>query len=705
MIAMPGKDPSMLPVHDLNGICGLPETIRRHIRTYLYIFHQLDQAKSLTKELKRQAETYSHRKGDGFGYSARTLQRRYSQWRDAGRDWRVLVPEWNNGDNRLGLPKQAFEEFVKFWVSFVSQTSRDADGVKAAYDLLVHEHWLAGKRIPGFGDIANWHEREFGRPWVPTRIIRDRKRLLPRGMTYDTLLRIYHEFMPKDERMLMHRGFHAAHSLLPDQVLRDRSQARWMEFIVFDDHRPDIQVIAQGESGQPDFAYPQILVAQDLGSSFIIESGVLPRLTRDEDKTRMGFNREHMQFLLCKIFQKWGLPEGYPVTLLVENAVAAISTADELAILEAFGGRVRVQRTGVSAHRLLGSGFNETVGQSWDKSWIESWFRAFETRLAMSKGATGRRFDYDPGELPGRIAEAKRLLKSVGNDLAEARQFEMPLLWLDEFEDRMHRIIDILQLRTDHKLQGFDQVTEWLDQSGRWLPIEQLSALPPAERQQECVQMVTRPECPAERAVKLYKANPTKRVDPAVYVHLMLSKRELKCERGRWVWRMPKGRDDLIFRDSENALCSAEFAAKNDGAKFLCYLNDDKDLLHITRDGAYLGAIARQLRVDVTDREAIREEAARVATARNQSLSRVRSFLVDQEADLEAARAHNDGVIERWDSAQGQVAGAIQRTEKAISKSVANAPARQRQRDRDQANRWAEQAELARAQDDDVNDF
>lgn len=585
---------------DLPEFMALPSEYRELVRRHLAAFALMETAGTLKEGARLAAAELAHW---GRGYSAKALADKHREWVKSHQNWRVLVPSYSNGDQRLGLPPEAFQEFVVFWIEYATRTVRHTDGLRATVQVLLRQWVYEGLRLPGFGTYAEWHRATTGRLPLLSPLLNHMR--LPRGLTYATLRRLLKVHARKHDRLTHQLGYHAAHGSDPDQLLRDTSSLRFMELIAFDDLRGDHQVLAPDASGKLQVCYPLNLVAFDVATRCDLACGTKPRLTRDDDST-LGIARDDLRFLICQMFERWGLPD-HKVTLLVENAAAAISTADESAMLEAFAGRVAIERTGIY-DRTIG-GWRESGGMPWQKGWLESMFRLLQTTLAasMPEGATGRRYDLNPGRLAIQVSHTKKLL-SAASDTASTR---LPLLHLDAYQQRLEAALTILRCRTDHQLQGFATVTEVVTDDGSVLALEEANQLLADGSDLQITEARERPEAPIERLARLAAATPPQRLHPSTYAHLYRQKRELTVTNGKLVWRLPKA-DDLIFRDPDSPLLSRA----HEGKSFLCYLSEDRETLHVTSEGAYLGSLTRQARIAVQDQRALAAEAGRIHRAR-----------------------------------------------------------------------------------------
>src|SRR4051812_42707798 len=116
--------------------------------------------------------------------------------------------------------------------------------------------------------------------------------------------------------------------------------------------------------------------------------GMNPRIENDEGRKESILRRELRYMLYC-LLSEYGMPVDYPITILCENASAAIEHDFEMALGRLFSGRIRVTRTGLINQRTLENGFVQRGGKPWEKGWIESAFNAMANIAAVLPGQKG----------------------------------------------------------------------------------------------------------------------------------------------------------------------------------------------------------------------------------------------------------------------------------------------------------------------------
>lgn len=79
----------------------------------------------------------------------------------------------------------------------------------------------------------------------------------------------------------------------------------------------------------------------------------------------------------------------------------------------------------------------------------------------MTDGSSGNRYDNMPAQTKYAAAYAKNLLKKCGARDDVFEKLIMPYPRFEEICDTIIEALDTLRKRTDHRLQGFDAITEW----------------------------------------------------------------------------------------------------------------------------------------------------------------------------------------------------------------------------------------------------
>jgi transposase InsO family protein len=315
----------------------------------------------------------------------------------------------------------------------------------------------------------------------------------------------------KGARTLALRGFAAAKKHFPS-LRRDPSQLRPLELITIDDFELDALCVFPGDRARG--LRPQIgriagLLAIDVATRKKLVWGIGQRLEREEtapDGTvrtiRSGIARVDVQLLIHQLFATYGLPD-YQVTLLVENASAAISPELQLCLETLFEGRVKIERTGLVDHKTLTNGFAERGGKPWEKGWIESTFNQLWNTLGGMKGYKGSNQRLNaPGDLDQAIRYTKVLIgqgERAENLPPEAiAQLRLPFMSPDEASAAFAWAVEVNEQRDNHRYIGFRSVVEYRIQADAApVPFAHLALL--STEAQLAAEPVERMETVAER--------------------------------------------------------------------------------------------------------------------------------------------------------------------------------------------------------------
>jgi hypothetical protein len=561
----------------------------------------------------------------GRGYSWGSLKNAYYTFLKAGRDWRVLV-------RRYGHAQPQPAEFIAEVKRRIEANARGArQGILSLY-----RDWQAGEKIPGYGSwrdhfLAEFPEREVPAKWPLG--------FYPRGWGKSQLYTLQSS---KAERALVRRGLAAAKPYLP-HVIRDRSGLRPLELVVIDDFETDIIVRARHpETGKPELCTCTGLLAIDVATARKLAVGLKPRF-KGEEGQRIAITRADVQQLLYSVFCEHGLPTAYGVTILCENAAAAISADFELALATLLG--VQVARTGLLHEKTLRNGFVERGGKPWEKGWIESTFNLVHNMAGALPGQKGASYQLKPGDLEAKVLFAEKLLSIEGLTPEQLAELRVPFLPYEEALTAYENIFRRMEERTNHKMQGFAETYDYAlpDGSGQVsedklatldLPREQLLACTP----------VARRESPLERWARI-GAGLTFAPVPAAVLTLLLLTPKRAALRNHKVAFEHHGKG-YVFSDADSPVLRL-----GEGAEFLAYFDPARPaVLHCaTLDGAYIGAVQRRGAIDLRDRAAIgaeQSEIMRVIT--RHVIEPVRARHAAADAQLADDDRHNLALLREW---------------------------------------------------------
>ena len=570
----------------------------------------------------------------GRGVSAGNLKTLYYAYQKLT-DWRVLVPRYRGPD---ALPP----EFVEYFRKRCEQNKRENPA--RAVMMQIRDEWASGKPIPGYGTWFQYFQSTFVDRDVPERYPYG---FFPRGWSQSNL---YTKQSSRAERALARRGFAAAKRYLP-HLIRDTSTLRPLELIVIDDFETDILTqAANPRTGRYEICTNTGLLALDVATRRRVALGLKPRF-KDEEGRRQAITRADVQGLLHSIFTEFGLPKDWGVTILCENATAAIS-ADVEAMLQALLG-VQVARTGLLADKVLRNGFVERGGKPWEKGWIESTFNVAWNQAGAFAGQKGASYQLKPGDLEARLLYAEKLLGTEGLTTEQAAQLQTGFWHFDDALTAYHRVFDFLERRTKHKMQGFAELCDYAlpDGSGlitehqaQQLPREALLALTPTPRM----------ESPLERWARLTDGVSWLRPAKHALALLLLTPKRCKLENHRVTFTHLN--EGFTFADADS-----EVMKLPEGTELLGYLDPAQpNLLYVTLpDGRYVGPVRRRGAVDIRNREAIAAEQGEISRLITKTvLAPVRARHQDEDKALADMKASNEEKLIAWGAAPAKEAPA-----------------------------------------------
>ena len=586
-----------------------------------------------------------------WNWKLKTFREKYDLWSKA-KDWVVLVnrskapASWREGS--AGLP----DEFLKLCEERFGRFGRDDSKRQAVLSL--HRQWKTGRNEAGDPQPVAGYEDDWSK--------RDRENV-PVGWSYDNIcdqLKKRARFT-KATRALLHESESAARAHLP-QILASRADMRFMEEVTFDDLRFDY-LIFNPESGQAEEMWA--LIARE-SSCRLVLGGVLHPATVREDGRAAHLGARHMKELAGYLLQTYPLPP-YAVTWKVERGTATLREGVKLALGELFNDRIKVSYTMMIGDKSPVGYREKSKGNSRGKAIHEAPNRLYHTQGSFLPGQTGANWGIRPADLEARCEEARAIWQQTPEHLRTSVKY--PLLTPAESRKWFNQFSLDQNFRTDHQLEGFNEVLEYFD-GQRW----QVATVAPAG-----TQIRTRMESPVERAVrKIREVSQWDRVSPdLVITFLEHTERPVKVEANGEIKFMHEGRT-LVF-------CSPEGAQLAPESKALAYFNPhDPQLIHLTSgDGRILGTWALRGRVAYQDQEALAQAMRYTHAARESAKAVAAELAAPQRAELDAMREHNSRFITVTDAptATGTITGS------AVGETLRTIAADQKTEKRDTARR------------------
>jgi len=548
-----------------------------------------------------------------WGWNLNTFRQKYDAWAKA-KDWVVLVNRskapvaWR--ETSVGLP----ESFLKYAEERFASFRRE-DGKRQAV-LSLHRQWKTGRNetgevqpVPGY--IEGWSTRDTEN--------------VPVGWSYDNICDqlTRRARFTKGVRALLHDSESAARAHLP-QILASRAGMKFMEEVTFDDLRFDY-LIFNPETGQAEELWA--LIARE-SSCRLVLGGVLHPATVREDGRAAHLGARHMKELAGYLLQTYPLPP-YAVTWKVERGTATLREGVKLALGELFNDRIKVSYTMMIGDRSPVGYKEKAKGNSRGKAIHEAPNRLYHTQASFLPGQTGARYDIRPADLEARCEEARQIWQRAQSLPEHLRAgVKYPLKTPAEARKWFNQFSLDQNFRTDHQLEGFDEVLEFLDPAtSRWQLVTEGHA---------GTQLRKRMESPVERAVrKIREVARWDRVSPELVITFLdHTQRPVKVEANGEIKFTHEGRV-LVFRNGGNPLSPQ--------TKALAYFNpQDPQFIHLTSgDGRVLGTWAMRGRVAYQDQEALAQAMRYTHAAREQAKATAAELAAPQRAVLDDMRTHN----------------------------------------------------------------
>lgn len=627
-----------IPSADMVAFAALPEARRTEIHYTLRVLATLHSQIAAVGKMKALEEIAARHRHAMRGLSPSSLNRKYTAYLAEG--WRSLV----KGYKAPSTQPDAFVQEVR------RRAELNHRSMGEAFQQL-REAWAAGESIPGYGTWIDHYaqlypERPIPRVWP--------RGFFPRGWSVDNLRR----YAPsKGARTLALRGLAAAKRHFPS-IKCDPSQLRPLELITIDDFELDALCVFPGDAARglrPQIGRMAGLLAIDVATRKKLVWGIGQRLEREDRQpdgtvktVRTGIARIDVQMLIHSLFAKYGLPD-YQVTLLVENAAAAISPELQLCLETLFEGRVKIERTGLIEHRTLANGFVERGGKPWEKGWIESTFNQLWNMLGGMKGYKGSNQRLNaPATLDEAVRQTKILIgqgeRALNLPPEVIAQLRLPFPSPAEAEAAFAWAIQVNERRENHDYLGFRRITEYqIEDQAAPVPFSHLALLSP--ERQLAAQPVERMESVEERwAAQLEQVTLTPLPPEALAVLLLTPKRvNYRNHSVTFV----HDRQGYTYVDRGGQI----LAGLTDGTEFLAHFDPahPETLLLSTLAGRFLGQLSRlggaRGAVDIRDREALAEAAATQAEIVNRTVAEVRERHAAADAQLAADREHNARVV------------------------------------------------------------
>lgn len=612
-----------IPVDELGKFTALQVKEKERVKFLLGLFARMEAG-----GIVQVSESLGFQLRAVRGYSPANLRALYYKWAEGG--WQRLVRSWTSGSE--GLPP----EFVQHLRALMEKNARS---MKQAMNL-VQRDWYLGKEVPGYGTWQQWYLTQWPERDLPTVCPGT-----PRGWSKSNLYAVQ---PAKAQRALRTRGFAAAKAFLPS-IVRDPGSLLPLQLVVIDDFEADqLCFYWDPANGTRCIARMSGIVAMDVATRKILAMILKPRLT-DDQGVKQAITRAEVQFLLYSVIRDHGIPS-HGMTIMAENAAAAVTTELELTFKNLFGGKVAITRTGVIDSAVLAHGFKDTGGKPWLKGWVESFFNLMHNVAAgILPGQKGAHYMLTAGDHGEKVRLTERLIGTGPRDaqlsdeqLAQAR---IPFATPAELCDAYLQIFRWIEERTDHAMHGFDRVLEWrLHEADAWEPAAAIARLTQEEQLRALVR--ERMQSPRERWAALYPRIERQAVDVRALMMLLLRPKKAKLQSGKLSF-VHNGGGFTWLADPRGELVRTV----RDGSEVLVYFDPTRaDHAQVARlDGRYLGQVRRHGKVDITRPDQVTEAERQLAEHYAAHLAEVRARPLHQIEDAQLAedQAINAALVEK----------------------------------------------------------
>lgn len=566
-----------------------------------------------------------------LGCSAAHVRRKLSEFRNgtaeypAG-DWRILLNRakagpsfWNSG-RALALP----EEFVDFVWDFFGRNQRGK--CRTQYRALIArwQKWRKGDRasaMPGYDEC-------------PAPAANGRH---PESWSYRNLMhRVKARPHARTEMALMTIGTAAAIATLPG-VPGTRVGLRPFEYVFFDDVYLDRKVIVSG------WREPLRLLqigCLDYASGVYLKFGQQPELLA-ENGSKERLKEKYTKWLIAVLLEEWGWPAEYPMHLVLERGTATVRPADAQALYQLTGGQVRCCYTTMEGELALI--FNErSSGNARGKAPLESWHNLLHNECATLPGQMGKDREHSPAELHGRTQDAIAL-NTAGALLSPEQRARLRFPFSDAAQayGETFDVVQRINGRTDHELEGFDWVPLW---RLKGVPMEWVALAhgqtPPANLPEDAIEWDRRKESPLERFARLKAGIEFVRLPQGVIHHFY---EDCHVQGKITDYAFAFTREGRLYR----YLPPCPEAALADGTAVLAHVQPiDQSVCHLTTpDGRWLGTWVRETRVQRGDTEALQAAIASKRRHLNTAMANVRRQRAEEIAAAERTMRENAQVL------------------------------------------------------------
>ncbi len=416
----------------------------------------LDRAfQHLGRPLKRALEDLAL----SLGLPFRTLQGKFYRWRESGLVACIDGRSINRGGNRRA-PRKAIE----FWLSLQLEYQRDTSLTECHREFV--RLWKKGE-VPG----------------LPADCKVDPATGLPPGCTYNSLRRkTLTDYQAKAVRI----GKHAASQLLP-KVLSTRVGLLPGQVVEFDDQEHDVQVTFLGVNRT--LTRPTGFHTLDYCSGCDTLQSFKPTIL-NPDGSRQKLRQIDFEWFTIAYLTQIGFREDTGTEFIWELGTSKAGSAFIERMLRATNDKVSIRQSGLHREPALAGLFHGPAkGNPRVKGARECWFRLFREHSSYLLANTGKDRDHAPEGMQALEREARLLIQAMAAlPAVRADLLQLPCLTWTQFVAAAQTIVGLINQRTTHQLEGWEQLGhiahEWrFTLDSPWLPQSKYLALPEPEKQ------------------------------------------------------------------------------------------------------------------------------------------------------------------------------------------------------------------------------
>jgi len=366
-------------------------------------------------------------------------------------------------DRNLGLP----QAFRVYWQGLMLSHQRDTTGKQAHRQLVtLWKAWRAGddtKAIPGYDTC----------PEAETYT------QLPHGWSLQNLMK---HAPTKFARKLARKGPAAVKDFLP-LIRTTRVGLDFMELIEFDDQWHDVYINMLGVNRAA--TRPLSFNALDVFTACDFARGYKPIIVDDATGKRSMLKEQDFFWFVLHILTEYGWRmDDKGSTFIVEHGTANMNATLKASIQMATQGRVNFSSGGIyGAPLMAGLQFGgQARGNFKFKGHRESWFNLFRNYSAALPAPTGLSPEAAPEESYGLLRYNDKMLK-LREHLSPERQalLKLPILPWEKYTQLADQIAEIINLREDHELEGWEKLGFTINEArlpgvaDQWFSLTQLA--------------------------------------------------------------------------------------------------------------------------------------------------------------------------------------------------------------------------------------